>query len=144
MGYLDTMDQDLLSQSSTSLAGILLLALVTVESGGWYMTKIVRGHVQVTEFQKSFARAGHAHAGVLLILSLVMQPYVDASGLTGPAEWIARSAVPLAAILMPAGFFFSSMGPGRTTANRLMILVWLGALSLATGLVTLGIGLLVK
>jgi hypothetical protein len=138
------MDQVVLSDSSRVLAGILLLALVTVESGGWYMTRIVRGHVPVTEFQKGFARAGHAHAGVLLVLSLVGLLYVDAAGLTGFAAWIARSAIPLAAILMPAGFFFSSMGAGRTEANRLMALVWLGALSLAAGLITLGLGLLLK
>lgn len=144
MGYVDFMDQDLLSQSSVSTAGILLLGLIAVESGGYYMSKIVRGHVQVTEFQKNFSRAGHAHAGVLLVLSLVMQPYVDASGLTGLAEWVARSAVPLAAILMPAGFFFSSMGAGRTRANSFIVLLWAGVISLTAGLATLGIGLLVK
>lgn len=138
------MDQVLLSDSSRILAGILLLALVTVESGGWYMTKVVRGHVQVTEFQKGFARAGHAHAGVLLVLSLVCLLYVDVAGLTGFAAWTARSAIPLAAILMPAGFFFSSLGAGRTEANRLMVLVWAGAISLAAGLITLGLGLLTR
>lgn len=142
IGYVGRMDHVLLSDASRVLAGILLLSLVTVESGGYYMTRIVRGQVPATEFQTGFSRAGHAHAGVLLVLSLVCLLYVDAAGLGGFAAWVARTAVPLAAILMPAGFFFSSMGAGRTTASRWIVLVWLGALSLAAGLATLGIGLL--
>lgn len=137
------MDHLVLSDATRIMAGILLLSLVTVESGGLYMVKLVRGQAPATPFQLGFARAGHAHAGVLLILSLVIQLYVDGSGLTGAAEWAARSLVPIAAIVMPAGFFFSSMGRGRTEANKLIALVWAGAICLAAGLATLGIGLLV-
>ena len=133
-----------LSDPTRILAGILLLSLVTVESGGLYLVKLVGGKAPATPFQLGFSRAGHAHAGVLLILSLVIQVYVDGSGLTGFAEWVARSFVPIAALLMPAGFFFSSMGAGRTEPNKLIALVWAGAASLAIGLATLGIGLLVK
>ena len=133
-----------LSDPTRILAGILLLSLVTVESGGLYLVKLVGGKAPATPFQLGFARAGHAHAGVLLILSLVVQVYVDGSGLTGFAEWVARLLVPLAAILMPAGFFFSSMGNGRTTPNKLVMLVWAGAISLAIGLATLGIGLFIE
>ncbi|MGH3714814.1 MAG: hypothetical protein ACRDT4_15330 [Micromonosporaceae bacterium] len=60
-----------LSRESRIIAGILLLALVTVETGGLYLVSIVSGATEVTAFQLGFARAGHAHAGVLLILSLV-------------------------------------------------------------------------
>ena len=130
-----------LSDPSRILAGILLLSLITVESGGLYLIKLVGGKAPATPFQLGFARAGHAHAGVLLILSLVIQVYVDGSGIM---EWMARSLVPIAALLMPAGFFFSSMGAGRTEPNKLIALVWAGAVSLAVGLATLGIGLLVK
>lgn len=132
-----------MSQESQTLAAILVLALVTVETGGVYLLRIVRGQEQVTSFQEKFARAGHAHAGVLLVLALALQPYVDASGLDGALGWLARSGVPAAALLMPAGFFFSSMGAGRTSPNRLVALVLAGALLLAASLTTLGVGLLV-
>jgi hypothetical protein len=95
------------------------------------------------EFQHSFARAGHAHAGVLLVLSLTALLYADAADLDGAGSWIARSGVPAAAILMPAGFFAASAGRGRTTPNRLVVLVLVGAAVLALGLGTLGVGLLV-
>jgi hypothetical protein len=52
-----------LSNDSRTTAGILLMTILAVEFGGITMLRIVRGRHQATEFQKSFARAGHAHAG---------------------------------------------------------------------------------
>lgn len=134
--------ETLLSDDSRRLAGILFLALVTVETGGAYMLRIVRGKEEVTAFQEKFARAGHAHAGVLLVLALVCQPFVDATDLSGFWAWLARSGVAVAALLMPAGFFFSSMGRGRTEPNALIAAVVAGAVLLAVSLTTLGVGLL--
>lgn len=48
-----------LSNDSRTTAGILLLTIVAVEFGGLTMLRIVRGRQPATEFQKSFARAGH-------------------------------------------------------------------------------------
>jgi hypothetical protein len=131
-----------LSDASLRVAGILLLAVVTIESGGAFMLAIVRGTVEKTEFQKSFARAGHAHAGVLVILALVCQIYADAAGQDGVWGWLSRSGVAFAAILMPAGFFFSSMGRGRERPNHLVWLLAAGAALLAAGVTSLGVGLL--
>jgi hypothetical protein len=131
-----------LSPDARFTAGILLLSIVAVESGGLYMLRIVRRQQQATGFQISFSRAGHAHAGVLVVFGLVCQLYADAAGIGQPLAWIARSGVPLAAILMPAGFFLSSAGAGRTEPNRLIWLVYAGIVSLTTGVVSLGIGVL--
>jgi len=131
-----------MSDESRVLAGILLLALVTVETGGLYLVRLVRGKVEATPFQLAFARAGHAHAGVLLILALVCQLLADATELTGVGGWLARSGVAAAALLMPGGFFFSSMGRGRTQPNALIAMVLAGAVVLALGLASLGVGLL--
>jgi hypothetical protein len=57
-----------MSDETRILAGILLLSLVTVETGGLYLLKLWRSSEGVTQFQVGFARAGHAHAGVLLVL----------------------------------------------------------------------------
>ena len=107
-----------------------------------FMLAIVRGTVDKTDFQKSFARAGHAHAGVLVILALVCQVYADAAGQDGVWGWLSRSGVAFAAILMPAGFFFSSMGRGRERPNPLVWLLAAGAALLAAGVTSLGVGLL--
>jgi hypothetical protein len=136
--------ENVLSETSRQLAGVLFIALVTVESGGLYLLRVVRGRANVTPFQQSFARAGHAHAGVLLVLALVCQLFVDATNLTGLWEWTARSGVAISALLMPGGFFLSSIGPGRTEPNRLIALVFAGAALLAVGLASLGVGLLIS
>jgi hypothetical protein len=134
--------QALLSTDARNTAGILLLAIVAVEFCGTYMLQIVRGREPVTRFQHAFARVGHAHAGVLVTLSLVCLILVGAADVSGLWGTIARSGVPLAAIPMPAGFFFSSMGRGATQPNRLIWLLYAGAVSLALGVTSLGIGLL--
>jgi hypothetical protein len=131
-----------LSADATSTAGILLIAVVAIEWGGTFMLRVVRGRVPLTPFQQAFARAGHAHAGVLVTLALVCQILADAADLSGVAATLARNGVPAAAILMPAGFFFASMGPDRTQPNRLVWLLYAGAALLGAGVLTLGIGLL--
>ena len=133
-----------LSEQTRWVSGILLLAVVTIESGGLYMLALLRNRVTATPFQITFARAGHAHAGVLVILSLIIQLYADAVTTEGLVGLLARSAVPLAAILMPAGFFLSSMCAGRTKPNRFIWLLYAGALSLAAGVVSLGLALLLR
>ena len=131
-----------ISDASRILAGILVLSLVTVESGGALMFRVVTGRQPATPLQTSFFRAGHAHAGVFLVLGLLTQLFVDATTLSGAAEWVARSFVPAAALLLPAGFFLSVTRRGSTAPNRMVLLVPIGAGVLAIGLVTLGIGLL--
>lgn len=131
-----------LTTESRMIAGVVLLTIVTIEVGGWFMTRIARGAVPMTDFQRSFARAGHGHAGVLVILSLVGLLYVDATSLTGAMLWIARLGLPVAAILMPAGFFAASAGRNATGPNRFVWVLWIGALSLTAGVISLGVGLL--
>jgi hypothetical protein len=131
-----------LSHDSANTAGILLLAVVAIEYGGTFVLKAVRGKVPLTAFQRTFSRAGHAHAGVLVILSLVVQLYADAAGLTGLPNTLARDLVPLSAILIPGGFFFSMIGRERKAPNRWIGLLWVGVATLAVGVTALGIGLL--
>jgi hypothetical protein len=81
--------------------------------------------------------------GVLLVLGLLVQLYVDQTDLSGALGWLARSGVPVAAILMPGGFFAASVGKGLTRPNRFIALVYAGGLVLAVSPTTLGVGLLV-
>jgi hypothetical protein len=133
---------DVLSAASLSTAGILLLSIVAVEVGGLFLLTIGRGGQEATPFQRSFFRAGHAHAGVLVTLALATQPFVDAAGLTGFAGIVARSGIGIAAILMSAGFFLSAWGREATRPNRLITVVLAGAATLAVSVAVLGFGLL--
>lgn len=135
-------DSVLISVATRTTAGALLVALLAVEWGGLFMLRVVRRKAPATPFQSAFYRAGHAHAGVLVTLSLATQLLVDASGLTGVIATVARSGIPVAAILMPAGFFLSPWGAGATAPNRFILLVYAGAVSLGLGALALGLGLL--
>jgi len=122
--------------------GVLLLALVTVESGGYFLTKVARGTVPTNLLQKNFYRAGHAHAAVLLILSFAILSVIDHTSVSGPLEFVARNFVPAAAVFMPAGFFLSVIGVDPAEPNRLIWLLWAGVALLTVGLVVDGIALI--
>jgi hypothetical protein len=123
------------------LLGVLLLALVTVESGGYFLTRVVRGHVPVNRLQQNFFRAGHAHAAVLLVLGFAIATVIDSAALDGVWRFIGTSFVPIAALLMPAGFFLSVIGKDPQKPNRFIVLLWVGAAVLTIGLITAGVGL---
>lgn len=131
-----------LSSQACWAAALLLIAILTIELGGNYVLALARGKEQATDFQKTFARAGHGHAGSFATLGLVCIVLVDLSALTGFWAGLARWSVPAAAVLLPAGFFLSSMGRGRTEPSGLIALVYAGAAVLAVGLVTLAVGLI--
>jgi len=132
-----------LTESARITAGVVLLTIVGIEYGGLFLVRTMRSDLGLTDFQRSFFRAGHAHAGVLVILGLVCLLLTGATSLTGFWRWLAGTGALIAAILMSAGFFISALGAGRTKPNRLIAVLFAGAVMLAGGVVTLGIGLLV-
>jgi hypothetical protein len=130
---------------SRRLAGILLILVPAVAFGGASLLTMIVGDgagYLDNPVRQDLWRAGHAHAGVLLVLALVMLRYVDEARLSGLWLWIARHGVPVAAILMPLGFFLSVLSPDATEPTVLIALVPIGGLSLVAGVLTLGIGLL--
>jgi hypothetical protein len=89
-------------------------------------------------------RAGHAHAGVLLVLSLVILRYVDEARLSERMKSLVRHGAPVAAILIPAAFFLSVLSPESTGPNKLIYLAYAGFAVLIVTFITLGIGLVRK
>jgi hypothetical protein len=132
-----------LSDAAAQIAGILLLSLLAVEWGGMFLFRVATGRVGATDVQRRLYRAGHAHAGVLVTLGLVTAVLTDATSLTGVLAGVARSGVAVAAILMSAGFFAAAAG--RTRAHPAGVaLLTIGAASLAAGVLTLGLALLLS
>lgn len=134
-----------MSSSSTTLAGILLIAVVTVEFGGLSLLRMITarlpGYLDNPVRQKLF-RAGHAHAGVWIIFALVALLYVDQAELSDGFKHLVRFSFAVAPILMPLGFFLSIASPRAERPNGLIVLVLVGGLSLAVGAVTLGVGMI--
>lgn len=134
-----------MSPESRKLAGILLVVFPTVLYGGLTLLMMLIGHAPGyldNPLRQNLWRAGHAHAGVLLVLSLVALRYVDETSLMGGWKWLARAGIPCAAILMPLGFFLSVLSPSATTAGPMIYSVYAGGTLLAASLLTLGVGLL--
>jgi hypothetical protein len=132
-----------MTYESRRLAGILLMVLPTVMFGGVSILSLLIGDPTYMKnpLRQDLWRAGHAHAGVWLILALVALRYVDEANLSDVMKRIVRGSIPLAAILVPAAFFLSVLSPGATAPNGLIYLAYFGAGLLAVGVLVLGIGL---
>ena len=103
-----------MSRESRMPAGILLIVLPSVMYGGLTLLVLLIGNApgySDNPLRQNLWRAGHAHAGVYLVLSLVMLRYVDEAVLSPYWKWLARTGTPIAAILIPAAFFLSVVFP---------------------------------
>jgi drug/metabolite transporter superfamily protein YnfA len=134
-----------MSPQSRRAAGILLVVLPTVIFGGVSILSLLisptSGYMK-NQLRQDLWRAGHAHAGLFLVLSLVALRYVDEAVLSEATKNFVRWALPVAAILLPVAFFLSVLSPDATRPSGLIYLAYAGAVVLAAGLITLGVGLL--
>jgi hypothetical protein len=126
------------------MSGIILITVPSIQYGGYFLlTSLMNKSSGYTDhpLRQNFFRAGHAHAGVIVILSLVCQVLADAALLPDPVTWLVRIGVPLAAILIPLGFFLSILSPTATQPNGMVTFIYVGAIVLAVSVLTLGAGL---
>ncbi len=132
-----------MSPQSRLVAGIVLIVVPTVEIGGASILSLLIGDPAYAQndLRQDLWRAGHAHAGVWLVLSLVALRYVDEASLSEGMRWVVRLAFPVAAVLMALGFFLSVPSEEATAPNAMINLTFVAGLLLAVGLLTLGIGL---
>ena len=134
-----------MTSSSKLMSGIILLTVPTIQYGGYFLLQLLSGMhsgLALTDFQRSMFRAGHAHAGVLVILALLMQVLIDHTAIAETMKWVARIGFPLAAILVSAGFFGAAAGKGITQPTSLIAILYAGMVVLAVALVITGIGLI--
>ncbi len=80
-----------LSNGTLQTIGIFFLAYVAVEFGGITVLRVVRGTDPRTDFQTSFARAGHAHAAVLLVLATLSVLLADVADVDGGLSGSSRA-----------------------------------------------------
>jgi hypothetical protein len=123
--------------------GVSLILVPTIVYGGLTVLGVVTGGAHgasgpqdLSPTQVALYRAGHAHAGVLLILALVLQLALDHVRLGARAVWSGRIVAVGAPILVSAGFFAVAHVPG------LAIVLYAGALCVVYATVLTGVGLL--
>ena len=122
---------------------IAVLSLIGVESGGYALLGFLTTRTQEPgPFGQRLIRAGHAHAGVLLVLSLVYFLYLPRAEYSNGVEWLAGFIL-VAGILGQSGGFFLHLWRGQegessvgTTVTRL------GGVLLAAALIILAVGLI--
>jgi Ni,Fe-hydrogenase I cytochrome b subunit len=119
------------------------ISLPTVMFGGYSLLRLItRENNPLTPFQETYFRAGHAHAGVLLLLSLLYYNYLARTTFSDSLKWVA-CVVLVIGILAQSGGFFLHMGvgkPGRISAGTVVTSV--GALLLALVVLLLVYGLI--
>ena len=124
-----------MTREARLMCGIILITVPTIQYGGYFLlTSLMNkgsGYME-NPLRQNFFRAGHAHAGVIVILAVLPSPLL----------WVVRIGVPLSAIVISSGFFFSVLPPTATQASGAVALIYAGAVILAFSVVTLGIGLL--
>jgi hypothetical protein len=123
------------------IAGVVLLIVLPIAYGGTVVLSVARGNVPASDLQRRFFRAGHAHAGVLVILGLLTLTLEEINHVRAPYPAISAGIV-AAAVLMPSEFFMSVIGRDPARPNRAIALLRAGAAVRALGLIWAGAGLI--
>ena len=133
-----------LSREARLVSGVIILTIPTIMYGGitllGFLTNraagLPPGEISLNQTQWALWRAGHAHAGVWVILALIMQVLIDSTRLSIYMKWVARISAPIAAITVSGGFFGVAFFP------EFRWLLYFGGLTLFIALLLTGIGLL--
>jgi hypothetical protein len=131
-----------MSPDARLMCGISLVLVPTIVYGGLTVLGVISGGMYgapaptgLTSLQTTFYRAGHAHAGVLMLLSLFLQIFLDHAKLHASIIWPIRIGAIAAALLVSGGFFAVAHVPA------LRGILYIGALLVAVTTLTVGIGL---
>ena len=127
-----TFDEDGQSNMTNLRVWIIVswIALPTVMFGGASLLRLInRGNV-LSQFQVNSFRAGHAHAGVLLVMSLLYYIFLDQTGLSVLVKHLASAALLLGILAQSGGFFVHmlvgqehqpSLGTATTVAGAALL-----------------------
>jgi len=125
------------------MCGIILILAPTIVFGGLTILGVISGGAfgapgpkNLSPSQAAYYRAGHAHAGVLSLLALLLQIAVDNAAIPASLVWPVRVGALAAPILVSAGFF------GIAHVRALRVLLYLGAALVVATTLTAGIGLI--
>jgi len=116
---------------------IALVSLPTVMYGGYALMGVLRDR-KLTEHQRTMFRAGHAHAGVLLILALVALQILSRTTLSDTTLWVTCFLL-LFGILAQSGGFFLHLIPNRGKLGGRVTSVGAVLLAAATLLTAYGV-----
>lgn len=134
----------MLSSLSKKMCGAIIISIPSIAYGGYFLLTHLSGQsgLDLTAFQEGMFRAGHAHAGVLIILSLIIQILADQVTTPNKFTYFSRVGVPTSALLISGGFFAAAIGDGVTSPTSGINLLFIGIAILVLSLLILGIQLI--
>ncbi|WP_434739837.1 hypothetical protein [Micromonospora sp. SH-82] len=121
------------------LTVIALVSVPTVMVGGYTLMRLTAAG-RLDAFQLALFRAGHAHAGVLLVLTLTALGIAARAGLSDPYTWVVGGLLAAGTISQSGGFFLhAAIGrPGAWSFGNTMTVG--GAAALTAALLALAHG----
>ena len=134
-----------MSPDTRLMVGLSLILIPTIVYGGLTVLGVVTnrlmgspGPTNLSATQITFYRAGHAHAGVLTLLAVLLQIAIDYAAIPTLLVWPVRVGAIAASILVSGGFF--------AVAHRrsLRIVLYTGAVLVAATTLTVGVGLILS
>jgi hypothetical protein len=132
-----------MSPDTRLMFGLSLILVPTIVYGGLTVLGVVTnrligppGPANLSATRIAFYRAGHAHAGVLTLLAMLLQIAVDYAAIPSLLVWPVRVGANAASILVSRGFF------AVAHARSLRILPYTGAVLVAATTLTAGVGLI--
>ena len=131
-----------MSDASRWMVAIAFISLPTIAFGGYFLLSILKKQVgteNISGIQREYFKAGHAHAGVLVILSIIGQLVLDYSLFNETLVWAMRIGLFAAPLLISGGFFGGAPRTSESKPGGLVKLIPLGAIVMS--LTTLGVGL---
>ncbi len=135
-----------MSDETRVMVALAFISLPTIAFGGYFLLSILRraaGTEGITPVQRDYFRAGHAHAGVLVLLAIVGQLVLDASRFSVEAVWALRIGLFVSPLLISAGFFGGAPRTPKGSADPLVRLIPAGAIVLSLSTIGVGLSLLV-
>jgi heme/copper-type cytochrome/quinol oxidase subunit 4 len=123
-----------MNDAITTYTVVVLIAVPTVMFGGFSLLRLLVAS-RLNDFQRTMFRAGHAHAGVLLILCLAVLDVMARGGVVAAWCWVIGGLL-ITGVLAQSGGMFLHMAVGETGR-------WSAGNTLSTvGAVVLAVGLL--
>jgi hypothetical protein len=136
-----------MSDAARWMIAFAFISLPTIAFGGYFLLSILKrqaGTENVTPEQRDYFCAGHAHAGVLVLLAIVGQIVLDNSRLNDSITWALRIGLFIAPLLISGGFFGGAPRKAGTSTSPLIRLIPLGAIVLAFSTIGVGASLLIS
>lgn len=131
-----------MSDATRWLVAFAFISLPTIAYGGYFLLTILKrkaGTEGISALQRDYFRAGHAHAGVLLLIAIVGLLVLDSSRAGEWWVWAMRIGLLISPLLISGGFFGGAPRTPDGPPGPLVKLIPIGAVIF--GISTLGVGI---